>query len=69
MEIILLFALMLSIGVGVWASSWGQSGIGFGLLSLILSPLLGAIVLLIMGKSDEVKAAEQDRIDRIRGNK
>ncbi|WPJ50439.1 hypothetical protein RCIP0023_00397 [Klebsiella phage RCIP0023] len=36
--------------VGVWANAWGRSGILFGLLSLILSPLIGAIVLLCAGK-------------------
>jgi hypothetical protein len=46
--VIILTWLVFSCGVGVLASSRGRSGIGFTLLSLITSPLLGLIIVLIM---------------------
>ena len=39
---------LLAWGVGALASSRGRSGIGFGLLSIITSPILGVIIVLIM---------------------
>ncbi|HHX8279128.1 hypothetical protein L3X65_22460 [Vibrio diabolicus] len=40
--------LGLSIGVGAFAASKGRSGIGFFILSLLLSPLIGLIVALVV---------------------
>ena len=40
--------IVLSILVGVYASSKGRSGIGFFFLSIILSPLIGFIIALIV---------------------
>lgn len=72
MEIVLVW-LLLAAGVGALASSRGRSVIGFFLLSAILSPLLGLIVLLLMSdlnKEREAKEqqqrdeAEKDRVRR-----
>jgi hypothetical protein len=49
MEFVLLLTwVLLSWGVGVLASSRGRSGIGFGLLSFVTSPLIGVIVVLVI---------------------
>lgn len=46
---LLLFWLLLAAGIGYWASQRGRSGVGWFLLSLLLSPLIGAIGLAIVG--------------------
>ena len=48
MEIVIIW-LVFCVLVGAWANSRGKSGIGFFFLSLFLSPLIGAIVVLIVG--------------------
>ena len=52
MEILIIW-FALTILIGVWANNWGRSGFGFFVLSFILSPLLGAIILLIAGRNTE----------------
>lgn len=37
-----------------WANSWGRSSGGFFLLSLLLSPLVAAIVLLVKGRNRQL---------------
>lgn len=44
--------IILVILVAAWAGQWGRSAGGFGLLALVISPLLAAIVLLIMGRGE-----------------
>lgn len=51
--------LVFGIGVGFLANARGRNGFGFFLLSAILSPLLGLIVVLVM--ENKVAAAEADR--------
>jgi len=51
-EIVLILFLLLSwflfsIFCGVWAYSKGRSGVGFFFLSLLLSPVLGSIAVVI----------------------
>lgn len=58
MEGFVILWLLFAIGVGVLANSRGRSGIGFFLLSVLLSPLLGLIVVLVM--RDEKAAAEAE---------
>lgn len=53
--------IALSVGVGFLANSRGRSGIGFGLLSLITSPLLGLIVVLVIRNETAHKEAEYER--------
>ena len=49
MELVFVIIWFLSAwGVGALASSRGRSGIGFGLLAIITSPILGVIIVLIM---------------------
>ena len=45
---LLVFWLLLSAAIGAAAASKGRSGIGFFLLSLILSPLIGGFIALIV---------------------
>lgn len=53
----------LAAGVGFLADSRGRSGFGFFLLSAVLSPLLGLIIVLVMSNTrlDEAKAEDQRR--------
>lgn len=51
MAAFLFFWLLFSVIIGAWAASWDRSGIGFFIGALIISPLLMALLLLIVGKS------------------
>ena len=53
-----LFWFILAILVGVYASSKGRSGIGFFLIAILLSPLIGFIIALIV---DPVQASVEAR--------
>ena len=46
---IFIFWLFLSIIVGVYASQKGRSGIGYFFLSALLSPVIGFIIVLVIG--------------------
>ena len=48
---IIIFWLVVSLIVGLFASSNGRSGLGYFLLSIIISPLLAGIIVLIVGKN------------------
>jgi hypothetical protein len=61
MEIIV-FWLLLAAGVGLLANSQGRSGLGFFLLSAVLSPLLGLIVVLVTKNPKEQE--EKERLSR-----
>ena len=50
MEFIVLYLIFAAI-VGVIAGSWGRSGFGWFLVSVLLSPILGLLFLLIAGKA------------------
>ena len=45
--------VIFSIMIGVWAEKWERSFVAFSLLSITLTPLVGAAFLLIMGKKVE----------------
>lgn len=47
---VLVVWLVLALAVGVWAARWGRSGTGWTLLSVVLSPLLAGIALLVVGR-------------------
>lgn len=52
----LLVSLALSVLVGLLASKkFDRSGFGFFVLSCLLSPILGIIILMLMGKKDANK--------------
>lgn len=48
-EIPLVLYLILVVLVGVWAGRWNRTGFLWGLLALIVSPPIAALVLLIVG--------------------
>ena len=50
MEILILW-LFLSIVAGIIARNKGRSGVGFFLLSIVLSPLIGIIAALVAGEN------------------
>jgi uncharacterized membrane protein YcjF (UPF0283 family) len=56
-EIILLL-IIFSVAVGYWADAWGRNGWAWGIVAVLISPLLTAIALLIVGKTIEKKAQE-----------
>jgi hypothetical protein len=60
LEAILCIWLPLCLLVAVWAGNWGRSGGLYFFVSLVCSPLLAAIVLLIEGKN--VKAVEKNAV-------
>ena len=47
MEIVVILWLLFSAGVGYFASERGRSGVGWALLSILTSPLLGLIIVLL----------------------
>ncbi len=49
-----------AIGVGVGAARMGRNGVGWALLALLISPLLGVIFLAIAGTVKEEAAAAPD---------
>jgi len=51
---IFLFWVSLSFLIGLWAERYGRSFWGFLALSLILSPLIGAIAVLTYGKDEQM---------------
>jgi len=55
MEAIFMLVMMLIVAmlIGKWASNWGRSAGGWFLLTLLISPILTAIVLLAVGRSKE----------------
>ena len=59
--VLVVFWALLAWGVAALANSRGRSSIGFFLLSFVLSPLLGLIVILIMRNlaEEDVKAASR----------
>jgi len=48
---IIIFWLVISLIVGLFASNNGRSGLGYFLLSIIISPLLAGVIVLIVGKN------------------
>jgi Short C-terminal domain len=54
--------LVLAAGVGFLADSRGRSGFGFFLLSALLSPLLGLIVVLVIANQKELEARDRQRV-------
>lgn len=64
---IFIFWLVFAILVGVWAGNWGRSGFGYFLLAALLSPLLGALILLVAGKKQavvETRAVESGELKK-----
>lgn len=57
MEIVIGWVI-LAVLVGVFADSRGRSGVGFALLSVLLSPLLGLVIVLVIPDLNKQKEAE-----------
>jgi putative effector of murein hydrolase len=55
---IIFFLILFSVVIGWWANYLGRNIIGWFLCSLLISPLITAIILLIIGKTIEKKAEE-----------
>jgi len=51
---LLIFRVILAIIVGFVANGMGHSGFGFFILSLIISPILALLILLVIGKNKDV---------------
>ena len=50
---ILIFLLIFSALIGYWASNWGRNGWMWFFIALVISPLISAIILLIIGRDKE----------------
>lgn len=59
--IILLVWFFLAVGVGVLAGNRGRNGVGYFLLALLLSPLLGLIAVLVSRDLEAEARADQQR--------
>lgn len=51
---IILIAIVFSGLVGYWANNWGRNGWLWFVIALFISPLITAVILLIMGKDKDV---------------
>ncbi|NDC23789.1 MAG: hypothetical protein EB120_05035 [Proteobacteria bacterium] len=63
--VLFLFWVLFVFVIGAWAKSWNRSFGGYALLSFLLSPIIGAIVLVISGKASKKcpKCAEDVKKD------
>lgn len=64
MEILILLVLF-SAAIGYWANNLGRNGWAWGLVALLLSPLLVGIVLLFVGKTIEKRADETVQLNNL----
>jgi hypothetical protein len=60
---IVLVWVVLAVLVGQKAAERGRSGLGYGLLSLVFSPVLG--IIFVLASSDLVEQARRDEQQRI----
>ncbi len=58
LEMIFLLWIVFALLVGALASKFGRTGGGYFFLSLLISPMLAVILLLIYGKTAKAKARE-----------
>ena len=56
---IIIFLLIFSALVGYWANNWGRNGWLWFFVALLISPLISAIILLIIGRDGDAKAKQQ----------
>lgn len=54
----------LAIAIGFWADTKGRNGFGWGILSLLISPLFGAFILYFVSMKDSEKAEAQKIAER-----
>jgi hypothetical protein len=55
---IILMAVVFSALVGYWANNWGRNGWLWFLAAILISPLITAIILLVMGRDGTAKEAK-----------
>lgn len=56
---IILIAVVFSALVGYWANNWGRNGWLWFFVALLISPLITAIILLVMGRDGTAKAERE----------
>lgn len=57
LEFLLFLSVLLSIFIGLLASSRGRSGFGWFILSLVISPIITLILILLMDDLSELKSS------------
>ena len=61
---ILILLIIFSALVGYWANNYGRNGWLWFFIAILISPLITAVILLIMGRGGEAKAKqESDNIE------
>ena len=61
---IIIFLIIFSALIGYWANNWGRNGWLWFFIALLISPLITAIILLVMGRDGTAKAKkESDEIE------
>ena len=56
---IILIAIAFSGLVGYWANNWGRNGWLWFFIAILISPLITAIILLVMGRDESAKADKE----------
>ena len=57
--LVLVFAIGFCVLIGIWANNWGRNGWGWGIMAAIITPLITAVALLIMGRVKEDDTSSQ----------
>lgn len=52
---VVIFLVAFCVLIGMWANNWGRNGLGWGLLALLISPLMTALILLVCGRYNEAQ--------------
>jgi phosphotransferase system glucose/maltose/N-acetylglucosamine-specific IIC component len=55
---ILIFLIIFSALIGYWANNWGRNGWLWFVVAVLISPLITAVILLIMGRDGTAKEAK-----------
>jgi phosphotransferase system glucose/maltose/N-acetylglucosamine-specific IIC component len=55
---ILIFLVIFSALIGYWANNWGRNGWLWFVIAVLVSPLITAVILLIMGRDGTAKEAK-----------
>ena len=56
---IIIFLIIFSALIGYWASNWGRNGWLWFFVAVLISPLITAIILLVMGRDGDAKANKE----------
>lgn len=60
-----LFWIVISVLVGVFASSKNRSGFGWGLLSLLISPVITLIIVALLPRKEQASQSLEDKLREI----